>query len=103
MQRSKTNRQKTWNYMRRNKVFRIGDILTVLEVSEEGLKELIRQLNHVGYIKIVSKAKKFRDRKYKLIKNTGVQCPMVVHKKKLYDRNTEQFYPLGGQKIGKVS
>ncbi len=86
--RRKTKRQRAWEYMRRNRVFRVGDVLLVLEMSENSLQMLLRQLVQAKYIKMVEHKRAFIDKKYKLVKNTGVVCPaMINNEKALWDVN----------------
>ena len=78
--------------MRRNPIFAVKDILVLLEMSQSSLMLLIRQLAHDGYLRRISGGKEFVTRTYKLIKNTGVVCPVWVDKQgKLFDANTHKF------------
>ena len=87
--KKKSNRQKAWDYMRRNRCFRIGDILVVLEISEGSLKSLVRQLSQAQYLVKSKSVQKFKDKEFRLVKNTGVVCPSVITGTKfLYDSNT---------------
>lgn len=82
--------------MRRNRTFEISDVLLLLEMSEESLMTFVRELSKVEYVKEVNSHKNFRDRTYKLIKNTGIICPAMIKKqKKLYDRNIGEFFQMG--------
>ena len=86
--KKKTNRQKAWDYMRRNRTFRVGDLLVVLEISEGSLKSLVRQLSQAKYIVKSNRVQSFRDKEFRLVKNTGVVCPSVITGTKfLYDSN----------------
>ena len=84
----KTNRQRAWEYIRRNRVFRVGDILLILEISESSLQLLLRQLVQAKYIKIVKRKRAFTDKSYKLVRNTGIHCPSKLkNEKALWDFN----------------
>ncbi len=73
-------------------MFAIKDILVILEMSEKSLMLLVRQLTNDNYLKQISGGKVFRERNYKLIKNTGVICPKWIEKqKKLFDENIRKF------------
>jgi len=88
----KGNRQKAWQYMRRNPMFAIKDILLVLGMSEKSLMMLVRQLVNDGYLRQMGGSHVFKERTYKLIKNTGVICPRWIEKqKKLFDENIKVF------------
>jgi len=92
--KKKSNRQKSWEYMRRNRLFRAGNILMILEVSESGLKTLIRELLQAGYIKKVKMKQSFADKTYRLVRDTGVICPSRVSGG-LFDKNIKKFISLG--------
>lgn len=95
--RRKSERQFVWEYLRRNKIVKIEDMLPLVDMSLESLRQYFVQLVNAGYVKarkpIKGKIpKKFTDRRYVLVKNTGIIAPVWVAKqKRLYDRNTEQF------------
>jgi len=98
MQRNKKTirkgyRQKAWQYMRRNPMFAIKDILLILDgMSERSLMLLVRQLNNDDYLRPIKRDKVFRERSYKLVKNTGIVCPAwMVHQSKLFDANINAF------------
>ena len=96
MQRSRkirqSKRQKAWQYMRRNPIFAVNDILILLEMSERSLMEMMRQLSHAEYVKQISGGKVFRKRVYKLLRNTGVICPQWIDKQhRLYDPNIQEM------------
>ncbi len=92
--RRKGNRQKAWQYMRRNPMFAVNDILLILDMSEHSLMLFIRQLHHAGYVRQISGGKVFKKRCYKLLKNTGVLCPQWIGKQgKLFDPNIKEFKP----------
>ena len=95
--KKKSNRQKVWEYARRNRVFRVGDVLSILEVSESSLQLLLRQLLKAKYVKLVESKRAFRDKKYKLVVNTGVVCPSVVKAENvLWDSNIKEKIFIGG-------
>jgi len=73
-------------------MFSTQDILVLLEMSHNSLRVFIRQLMNDGYLRRISGGKEFTSRTYKLIKNTGVICPVWVEKQgKLFDVNTHKF------------
>ncbi len=92
--RRKSKRQQAWEYMRRNRNFRVGDILLILDISEQMLGLMLRQLMQAGYLKKIKSERTFRDKQFKLLKNTGVICPVFMQgRKQLYDKNTDEFLP----------
>jgi ribosomal protein S25 len=96
--RRKNDRQYIWEYMRRNRVFKVEDVLLIVEeMSQSSMQKFFRQLEHAGYIKVRipkgkrTKPKLFRDRSYGLVKNSGVLCPVWLPKqRRLFDRNTQE-------------
>ncbi len=96
--RRKNDRQYIWEYMRRNRIFKVEDVLLIVEeMSESSMKAFFKQLEHAKYIKVripagkKNKPKLFRDRSYGFIKNTGALCPVWISKqKRLFDRNTQE-------------
>ncbi len=113
--RRKNARQYLWEYIRRNRVFKVEDLLPIVDdMSVESMKVFFKQLEHAGYLKIripvgrKTKPKKFVDRSYGLVKNTGALCPVWVPKqKRLFDRNNQEvqtrdpvYLPKVSKKIG---
>jgi len=96
MKRRKSDRQYVWEYMRRNRLFRVEDLLPLVDMGTESLRKYFGQLERAGYIrarKINGKVpKRFTERSYGLVKNTGILCPVWVDKqKRLYDRNNQEL------------
>ncbi len=88
--RKKTTRQQIWEYMRRNKIFEIGDILLIFEVGDDVLRAYIRQLLGGGYLQCITSKRTFEKKAYRLIKNTGALAPIWIAKeKKLIDANIQ--------------
>jgi hypothetical protein len=96
--RRKNDRQYIWEYMRRNRIFKVEDVMLIVDdMSESSMKVFFKQLEHAGYIKVripigkKTKPKRFRDRSYGFVKNSGALCPVWIAKqKRLYDRNTQE-------------
>lgn len=85
-------RQTVWNYIRRNPIFRAGEIMMVCEISYSYFVSYLRFLEKAKYVKIVSiKTKIFSAREYKLIKNTGPIAPLAS-KNTLFDYNTKEEF-----------
>jgi len=96
--RRKNDRQYIWEYMRRNRIFKVEDVMVIVdEMSLASMKVFFKQLEHAGYIKVripagkKTKPKLFVHRSYGLVKNTGALCPVWIAKqKRLFDRNTQE-------------
>ena len=96
--RRKIETQYVWEFMRRHRIFRIEDLLPLTDMKEESLRKYLGQLERAGYVKVRQaggkRPKRFADRSYALIKNTGIIAPVWVAKqRRLYDRNTECAAP----------
>ncbi|MCF6207611.1 MAG: hypothetical protein L3J47_12100 [Sulfurovum sp.] len=91
--RRKSSRQRAWEYMRRNRIFAVNDVLLILEdMSERSFKRFLQQLSRAGYVKQISGGHAFRSRVYKLLRNTGVIAPRWIDKQsRLYDPNIQQM------------
>ena len=84
--------------MRRNRIFKVRDLLIIVEeMSLRSMQIFFRQLEHAKFIKVripagkKTKPKKFVERSYGLIKNTGALCPVwIEQQKRLFDRNTQE-------------
>lgn len=82
-----TPRQKMWNYLRRNRNFRFGDVMIICDIGFLYLKHVLKSLERSGYVKIVEKTKPYSNRRYTLVKNTGALAPSIT-KHGIYDHNT---------------
>ncbi len=91
-------RQKVWNYIRRNPIFRVGDIMITLEVKQGFLKQMFWYLSEAGYIRIDDDKVEYTDRVYTLMKNTGIKVPSMVGDK-LYDYNTGEEIVVERKKV----
>ncbi len=90
--RKKSERQYVWEYMRRNRIFKVEDLLPLTDMGTESLRKYFGQLERAGYIrarKIGGKVpRRFTERSYGLVKNTGILCPVWIEKqRRLFDRN----------------
>jgi len=73
--------------------------MTVVDgMSIAMMREFFLQLEHAGFVRVripqgkKTKPKRFVDRSYGLVKNTGALCPVWVPKqKRMYDRNTQEM------------
>ncbi len=84
-------RQTVWNYMRRNRQFRVGDIMMICEISQGYLQNFTKSLERAGYIKHENSYKPYSNRRYTLLKNTGPIAPSAT-KFGLYDNNTQESF-----------
>lgn len=95
--RRTSHKQKVWQYIRRNRTFRVGDLMVVLELNKQFLKPLFWHLQNAGYLRLIEDAKEYRDRIYQLIKDTGIKSPSVVNGE-VYDYNTHELISFKNKK-----
>ena len=84
-------RQKVWNFMRRNRVLMVSDVMAITGANYKYLKEMIQTFERGGYIKVIKRGKTFSSMQLKLLKYTGVKVP--AYDKSLnviYDYNTKE-------------
>ena len=72
--------------MGRNRIFRVGDPMVVLDMSQNTIKSIIWTYTQIGYIRLIKKTKKFEDRTYRVVKHTGKQSPSISNLV-VYDHN----------------
>lgn len=94
----RSNKQKVWDYMRRNRQFRAGDVMMILDVNSDFLLPIFRVLELVGYLELEHGSHTFKDRHYKLIKYTGIKSPSIIKKPCdiVRDENTGEEFILDG-------
>ena len=79
--------------MRRNRSFRVGDIITLVDgMTQNHLKTMLWALEKAGFLELVSDKGSYKEWSYRLILNTGPQSPSVI-RGEIYDHNTKKFYP----------
>jgi len=94
--------QKIWNYIRRNKIFRAGEILMVCGTSFSYFQKYLRFLEKSKYVEFVGKKRNpLTNREYKLIKNTGAKAPLVSNNS-LFDYNTGECFDYSPDKKRKI-
>lgn len=100
--RKKTKSQKVWEYMRRNPDFRVGEMIAIFkgtkyELTDAYLKSFLWALVSAEYVELTKEAKEYRNREYRLVKNTGLACPSIL-KDEIYDHNTGEKIQLDHEK-----
>jgi len=71
--------KKVWDYMRRNRTFRFGDVMMITGVTHNYLKAIIWHLTRVGYVEMVEKTKPYSQTQFTLIKSTGAKSPSIIN------------------------
>lgn len=77
----KAKKQKVWEYMRRNKVFRVGDLMIVFDMKKNYTNWILWFFKKEGLLKQVYSGKKFEDSVWKVIKDIGVVSPITIIEK----------------------
>lgn len=77
----KGKRQKIWEYMRRNRVFEIHDLVKVFEVKTPALRAYIKGLLDAKYIRELNK-ERFLHQQFVLVDDIGLVAPMVKKENK---------------------
>jgi hypothetical protein len=78
--------KKIWDYMRRNRVFCVADVLILFDARESYLREVLMPMQKCGYLVVCRDGVKFREREYRLVRDTGVHPP-TARAGGLYDKN----------------
>ncbi len=88
--RKQTNKEKVWKYIRRNKLFRVGDVMTVLDLTQAYIKPVLWHLEMAGYIRLEEvERNQYVERVYVMLKDTGPICPSMVNGN-MYDHNIKE-------------
>lgn len=82
-------KQLIWNYIRRNRFFRVRDIVLLTEINKNTVKSYLIRLQKHGYVRHVDTDKK--DAIYTLLRDTGAKAP-TVDTDGLYDYNTGEAH-----------
>jgi hypothetical protein len=96
-------KNKIWKYMRRNRIFRVGDLFMIFNISYSSLKPYLKALEDAEYIKFVGRNRKpYSDIQFTLIKNTGIFAPKL-NGNALYDRNSKEKIEISRKMNEKIS
>ena len=68
-------KQKVWEYIRRNKRFRVGDLIIIFDLKLSYAKWLIWNFSKAGVIELIQDNKRFTERFYRLKQDTGIKAP----------------------------
>jgi len=85
--RRRSHRQRAWEYMRRNPVFAVSDLLVLTGMAQETLREFLGELGREGYLRQAGRERRFRARRYRLIRNTGPIVPYRTQSGEWIDPN----------------
>jgi len=77
----RSSKQRVWTYIRDNRNFRVGDILLIIEISQNTLSKILRELVRGGYIVKTVSPQKFLDKKFRLVKDVSPLCPLTKKRK----------------------
>jgi len=101
----RSKKQHIWEFMRRNRQFRAGDLMMILDIDQDFLMPIFRALELCGYMQLEAGTDTFRDRIYRLNKDTGVRSPAILKKPCdiVRDLNTGEEYVLDGNHPVQIS
>lgn len=101
----RSKKQQIWEFMRRNRQFRAGDLMMILDVDQDFLMPIWRALELCGYMQLEAGSETFRDRIYRLNKDTGVRSPVILKKPCdiVRDLNTGEEFVLDGNHPVQIS
>ncbi|MDD3465994.1 MAG: ArsR family transcriptional regulator [Campylobacterales bacterium] len=91
--RKASKKNQMWGYMRRNRSFRVGDVMSILDLSLAFCKQTLWYLSETGYVRLENDVKTYKDRIYTLVNDTGVKCPSMIDNK-VYDYNIDKEYEI---------
>jgi hypothetical protein len=89
--RKSSKSQQFWSFMRRNRTFRVGDAMAILDISQPFCKGILWSLVSIGYARAENEAKQYRDRTYTLLKDSGAKSPSFYNEA-IYDHNTKESF-----------
>lgn len=90
--RKQNIKYKIWNYIRRNRTFRVGELFLVFNVSYSSIRAYLKALEEIEYIKFCGKNRKpYSEVQYTLIKNTGI-FPPKLNGNTIYDPNNKEKF-----------
>jgi transcription initiation factor IIE alpha subunit len=95
--RSASALQKVWNYIRRNRVFRFGDVMMVVGVRHEYLRNLLWHLEGAGYIKCEDTLKTNTNSIFRVVRMSGAKSPSIINGV-VYDYNTDEKFEIKRKK-----
>ncbi len=72
--------------------------MMILDVNNDFLLPIFRAMELAGYLELESGSQTFKDRHYKLVKNTGILSPYILKKPCdiIRDKNTGEEFVLDG-------
>lgn len=73
-----SNKQKAWNFMRRNKRYRVGDMMCILELSESNTRVILSALQKRGYIMAVNKTRNLKDKEFIVVRANELFFPRTA-------------------------
>lgn len=101
----KSKKQQIWAFMRRNRQFRAGDLMMILDVTQGYLMPIFRALELCDYLHLEAGTEYFKERIYRLNLDTGVRSPVILKKPCdiVRDLNTGDEFILDGNHPVQIS
>ena len=77
-----SKRQSAWEYMRRNRVFRVEDVMIITQISKQNIRLLLTQLTKAKIITQTQRKQALEDKVFRVIDANSIICPVKSYKKK---------------------
>ena len=75
-------KQKVWEFMRRNRTFRVGDMMAIFDMKRSYAKWILWFFKKQGLIIQLFSGKRFEDSVYKVVRDIGVKSPNTIIKRR---------------------
>lgn len=84
----RSKRQSAWEFMRRNRYFRVGDVMMITQMGKQNMRVFIGQLTKEKILRGESKISlPFTEKFFRLIDDRGVACPVASPSKYIKRRD----------------
>ena len=78
-----SDKQKIWEYIRRQGSFRVGDMLMIFSIKEDYARRILSWLERTGYIRLEVEAVALRHRIYRRVAKMPAIAPTITQAEKL--------------------
>lgn len=92
-------KQRIWDYIRRNPIFRARDIMTILDVNYNTLRAFLYPLRVAGFIQEKNSAKTMLDTTYVLVAKENVIYAPLITSREVYCYATKVSVDIGARHI----
>lgn len=89
-------RARAWKSMRILKTFTHADLMITAEIRHQNVKMFVKALLDAGYLKLTKPPMRGHWSTYRLVRDTGPQCPIPWKNGEVLDQNTRTIYGKDG-------